>query len=190
MPFPRIEAITSLPVLINIEMERTRGMGNFALYTLVPLDDSEAFLTAVARDDNMPDGMEDSLGFPPEYDFSGQTLADVVKYHQNLGPNSSRRDDFDYDHLIVAIHEDYNKHGVLIVSLVNENYSDTGAVPMLARSPLQSNLPEYADTITAFSWCVNLQIANMGMCSPPTTHLMQAHTICRHGRPSGSRRVD
>ena len=158
--FPPAESITSCPKLVNIEMSKTGELDPFALYTLVKLGDPKKFRDAVLQDDDMDDELSDQVQFPPTYDFTGKTLKDVVDYHFSLSKDKEAK--FDYTHFIVAIHKNYDKHGVLVVDLLNEYYDDFEAVPGIARAPLQSEREEYEDQISAFAWCVNLQIANMG----------------------------
>lgn len=173
MPFPPPEAITAFPKLVPIDMESTRGLGSFALYTLVPISDMPSFLTAVNTDSDLE---EDYVVLPPRHDFSGRTLADIMEYHLAHTRDAKNREDFDYGNFMVAIHEDVRKHGVLVVTVIYENFSDTEAVPMLARCPVASfeghEEPE-DDLITALSWLCNLQIGNMGMCSVS----LSAHSV-------------
>jgi len=162
MSFPSSTAITAFPKIVDIDMDSTRGMGNFALYTLVPLDDPPAFLDLVNQTEyDITD--DDYVVYPPDYDFSGRTLADIMTYHQQLttGTNDDR-DRLDYGQFIVAIHDDVVKHGLLVVEMLYEFYDDQQAVPALARAPVVAGVAD-ENEICAVSWCINLQIANMGI---------------------------
>jgi len=162
MSFPSAAAIKAFPKLINIDMDSTRGMGNFALYSLVPLSDLDNVLRLVNEDQD--DILEDDyVVFAPDYDFSNKTLDDIVAYHQILTKGTyDDKDRLDYGNLIVAIHDDVVKHGVLVVDIVYEWYDDVEGVPALARCPVAAGCVDDND-ISAVSWCVNLQISNMGM---------------------------
>lgn len=162
MSFPSAAAIKAFPKLINIDMESTRGSGNFVLYSLVPLSDPDAFLRLVNEDQ---DGIleDDYVVFAPDYDFSNKTLDDIVSYHQVLTKGThDDKDRLDYGDFIVAIHDDVAKHGVLVIDMVYEFYDDVEAVPALARCPVAAGCVDEND-ISAVSWCVNLQIGNMSM---------------------------
>lgn len=145
-------------------MDSTRGMGNFALYTLVPLSNPTEFLRLVnENEDYMPEVDNDYVVFPPVYDFSGRTLADIMTYHLQLTTGTHEdRDRLDYGNFIVAVHDDVVKHGVLVVDVVYEFYDNVEVVSMLARCPVVRGASD-ANEICAVSWCINLQIANMGM---------------------------
>lgn len=172
MAFPSSTAITAFPKIVDIDMDSTRGMGNFALYTLVPLSDRSTFLRLInqTEDDDFDD---DYVVYPPHYDFSGRTLADIITYHQQLttGTNDDK-DRLDYGQFIVAIHDDVVKHGVLVVEMLYEFYDDQQAVPALARCPVVEGSAD-ENEICAVSWCINLQISNMGMLVSSCTILFK-----------------
>ena len=59
----------------------------------------------------------------------------------------------------MAVHEDYMKHGELVVQLVHEYWTKDEAIPEVARCPLQGDNPEFPDAIPPLSWCVNFKVA-------------------------------
>lgn len=134
-------------------------MENIAVYTLVPLEQPQEFFEAVRLDKDMnEDPNEAPVALAPKYDFSNSTFAELFDYHLDL---TSKDATFDYSNFIVAVHEDYAKHGVFVVCLLNEYYDDITAVPTLARATLSCHTPPPDENITAVAWCINFQVANM-----------------------------
>jgi hypothetical protein len=63
----------------------------------------------------------------------------------------------------VAIHEDVLQHGVLLVDLSYQFFDDQESTPAVARCPVEQDGLDPNTEISAISWAVNLQIANMDM---------------------------
>lgn len=169
MPFPPPEAITTFPRRINTR-DTAQFDGKFACYSLVPISDTSALLDAINKDDDMyNDGWPDAyMMLPPQYDFTGKTLSDIVDYHVQLTSEQSKEqayeDSIDSIIFVVAIHEDYDRHGLLVVVLHYLNYSDDVYVAAVARCALDAKCKQTEEfTISAVSWCVNIAISNMGM---------------------------
>lgn len=169
MSFPPAEALTSIPKIVRSDRNKSSNdLGNFPVYTLVPLSDEDAFLKAVNEDDIMN---YQQVFFPPVYDFSGKTLADILNYHlEELMPAQKREEEnggrgkFTIDPFLVAIHDDYMQYGVLLINMFYEYYDDTQAAPAICRAPVQVPGEDHnQDIISAVSWCANLAIANMDM---------------------------
>lgn len=181
MPFPEAAAITAFPKLVPIDMKSTSGTGSFAVYTLVPIPDMPSFLAKVNKDDIL-ESQEDNVVLPPRYDFSGGTLADIMEYHIALTSSpeniAADLDGIDYGNYLVAIHEDCATHGVLVVDIVYEYYSDIEAVPNLARAPVDHG-NDHENIVSAVAWCVNLSIANMGMTCASSPRVLPTARMSR-----------
>jgi len=167
MSFAPPEAITTFPTRTNTK-DIAPFEGKFACYSLVPLPDPAALLDAVNKDDAMyNDGWPDAyMMLPPKYDFTGEYLSDIVDYHVQLTAKQSQEQEYE-DSIastifVVAIHEDYNKHGVLVVDLQYQSYSDNVYVAAVARCALDAKGQQSdKDVISALAWCVNIEVGNM-----------------------------
>lgn len=174
MPFPPPKALTALAKLIELKPSPSSnsGSGNFALYTLVPVEDASSFCAAANRDEILGDSSMVALA--PQYDFTGRTLLDIWDYHRSLTDSPSDSDggtsQFDGDYFIVGIHENYYEHGVLIVAY--EPYQDSDnceeGVPFVGRCLAEKEDQDYGDGdyeygLTAVSTLANLQIGNVSM---------------------------
>jgi len=169
MSFPPAEAITTFPLGSILEIA-AQFEGKHACYSLVPISDVSALLDAVNKDDAMyNDGWPDAyMTLAPVYDFTGKTLSDIVDYHVKFTAKQSREqmyeDSIDSGIFVVAIHEDYNKHGVLVVNLFYQNYGNEEYVAAVARCPLDAKCQQNEELMmSALAWCVNIGVSNMGM---------------------------
>ena len=85
-----------------------------ALYTLVNLTDPELEeLQRVCESGSEQVNPDDSVRLPPQARFAGEPLRAVYDYHLQLGSESG----LDPIYFIVATHKDWKKHGVLLVTL-------------------------------------------------------------------------
>lgn len=168
MSFPPASSLISMPGTLSINTnEQTNDLGNFAVYTLVPLPDKKAFLQALNEDDILD---EDQAFFAPTYNFSGKTLADICDYHFNELMPKQRREEaeggrgrFASGPFLVAVHEDILQHGVLLVDPTYQCFGGNECAPAVARCPVAQEGQDPNLEISAISWAVNLQIANMDM---------------------------
>jgi len=167
MSFPSPDAITAFPKRIEPKTA-SRFEGKFACYSLVPICDIAAFLKAANQDDVLYDGgwPDAYLTLPPKYDFRGRSMADIVDYHVKFTSEQSSVEEYenliDSTIFVVAIHEDYDKHGVLVVDLTHMSLDTEEHIAAVARCPLDAMCRQNDSLVSAIAWCVNISISNMG----------------------------
>jgi hypothetical protein len=169
MPFPPANAITTFPDRVRYT-DDVRVDGKFACYSLVPLKHEATFLKAVNEDRYVyvDGGTTEYIAFAPKWNFTGNTLGDILDYHLELmkiqsdGPKKSYEECFDSSLFIVAIHEDCEKHGVLFVSLTYQFYDDFEHVPIAIRCGIDAMCKKHDEYLaSAVCWCVNIEVGNM-----------------------------
>jgi hypothetical protein len=94
-------------------MERTGLDPPVAVYTLVEFSDDELQELVHDCETDCFTEEEDAAGLPPNHRFIGRPLRDVYEAHLQHG----RQETFDPGYFIVAFHRDWNKMGVLLVTV-------------------------------------------------------------------------